>query len=133
MFNNIGGKIKVLAQVACWVGIICSVIFGFIYGHEADSFLIGLLIIVLGSLTAWTSSFALYGFGEMINQLECLNSNSKRIFDLLKERNTVVPADAVKNQTVEKTREPQKFEHKWVCYSCGKWIDKSPCPHCGNE
>ena len=30
MFTNIGGKIKALAKVVCWIGIILSVIFGII-------------------------------------------------------------------------------------------------------
>ena len=131
MFDNIGGKIKVLAQVTCWVGIACSVVFGFIFGDESDSFLIGLLIMVLGSLTAWTSSFTLYGFGEMINQLEYSNSNSRKLYDLLKDKDIKTPVNI--SQPTEKTKEPQKSEHKWLCNSCGKLRDQSPCPYCGNE
>ena len=30
MFDNIGGKIKAVAKVICWIGIITSIIIGFI-------------------------------------------------------------------------------------------------------
>ena len=71
MFNNIGGKIKVLAKVLCWVGIAFSVIMGIIIlaGGETVHVTIngeyssvsnvpaGILTIVLGSLFSWIGSF----------------------------------------------------------------------------
>lgn len=82
MFSNIGRKIKVLAQVVCWVGIIAAVISGIIImaggasismgGYEYSSsasgltVLAGFLVILLGSLFSWIGSFVLYGFGELI-------------------------------------------------------------------
>lgn len=73
MFNNIGSKIKGLAKVITWIGIIASVIAGIgqmvmasnIYGGGGLA-LSGILTIVLGSLAAWVSSFLVYGFGELV-------------------------------------------------------------------
>ena len=86
MFDNIGSKIKGLAKVITWLGIILSVIAGIVqisggssysrYGGSNPLFLTGILTIVLGSLAAWISSFLLYGFGELVE-------NSSRIADQL--------------------------------------------------
>ena len=72
MFSDIGGKIKVLAKVICWVGIICSVIIGAILIGSLLYSIAGIVIIVLGSLLSWVSSFVLYGFGQLIQNTDQL-------------------------------------------------------------
>lgn len=83
MFTNIGGKIKTLAKVICWVGIVASVISGIfsiiagIASAENSTFITlaaGILTMVMGSLGAWIGSFITYGFGEIVD-------NVKRISD----------------------------------------------------
>lgn len=66
MFNNIGGKIKGVASVICWVGIICSVIIGGSMLLNKYSALVGVVVIIVGALLSWVSSFLLYGIGELI-------------------------------------------------------------------
>ena len=68
MFDNIGSKIKTLAKVVCWIGIIGSIIAGIamIATMGSVGVLPGLLTIVLGALLSWVGSFVLYGFGEMV-------------------------------------------------------------------
>ena len=68
MFDNIGSKIKTLAKVVCWIGIIGSIIAGIamIATMGSVGVLSGLLTIVLGTLLSWVGSFVLYGFGEMV-------------------------------------------------------------------
>lgn len=68
MFENIGGKIKTLATVITIIGIVGSVIFGLII--LARDFLLGLLIIIVGSLASWIGSFFAYGFGQLIENTE---------------------------------------------------------------
>ena len=88
MFSNIGRKIRVLAKVFCWLGIIGSVIIGVLMisgssyftaisgnlGDDAAAFAAGslgafggIVFIIVGSLLSWISSFALYGFGELVD------------------------------------------------------------------
>ncbi len=72
MFKNIGKKIKTLAKVFCWLGIICFTIVGLIamssgYGEYGSSVIMGILIILVGFLVSWIGSFLLYGFGELID------------------------------------------------------------------
>ncbi len=71
MFNNIGGKIKTLASVITWIGIICSIVggatmMGFLFP------LPGLLIMIVGSLASWISSFLLYAFGQLVENTDKL-------------------------------------------------------------
>ena len=89
MFDNIGGKIKKLAKVLCWIGIIFSVILGVLmmvsggsysrYGYSSSGggVLAGLLTIVLGSLLSWIGSFFTYGFGQLIENTDDIRSKMK--------------------------------------------------------
>ena len=59
MFDNIGTKIKSLAKIVCWVGIIITVIAGIVMlasGNDISS-PIGLVLIVAGPIGSWISSF----------------------------------------------------------------------------
>ncbi len=66
MFNEIGKKIKNLAAVIAWLGIIASAIIGLVTMEASP--LAGILTGVLGALGAWIGSFLLYGFGELVDQ-----------------------------------------------------------------
>ncbi len=74
MFTKIGKKIKIVAQVEFYILTISSVVgalylifnFGQMLG-TGNAILIGLLIILVGVLLAWVSSFMLYGFGELVD------------------------------------------------------------------
>ena len=84
MYNNIGANIKILAQVIAWVGIIGSVITGFILiAQGADSYYggevlvgIGIGILLVGSLMSWISSWFMYGFGELIEKTTEIAKNT---------------------------------------------------------
>ncbi len=79
MFDNIGGKIKTLAQVVTWIGIIGSVIGGMsMMSINDDLIFLGLLIMIIGSLVSWVSSFVLYGFGQLIEYTDKLVELSKK-------------------------------------------------------
>ncbi len=77
MFDNIGQKIKTLAMVVCYIGIVASVLIGLTM-LVSDDPLNGLLIGGLGALGSWVGSFALYGFGQLIENTDKLVLLSKR-------------------------------------------------------
>lgn len=88
MFDNIGGKIKMLAKVICWLGIGFSIFFGLlvIIGcaiseggilNVAIGFFLGLLVIIIGALASWIGSFFLYGFGELIERTAEIAQNTR--------------------------------------------------------
>lgn len=67
MFDNIGSKIKALAKVVCWIGIIFSIIAGIMMATTGSAgVLAGVMTIVIGAVCSWVGSFVLYGFGEMV-------------------------------------------------------------------
>lgn len=70
MFTNIGDKIKSLAKVIAWIGIAGSVISGFVMINSGYgvSIIMGIGVILGGSLISWISSWFLYGFGELIEK-----------------------------------------------------------------
>ena len=91
MFDNIGGKIKILAQIFVWIGIIASVILGIILCNTDVEWL-GVICIFLGPILCWISSMTLYGFGELIeNSLEIKNSVSE-----IKKFASKIPYDGLK-------------------------------------
>lgn len=73
MFKNIGGKIKDLAQVICYLGIAISVIAGIVmigfgsssYNGDAMVYM-GFAVMIVGPLVSWIGSLFAYGFGELI-------------------------------------------------------------------
>ena len=77
MFDDIGGKIKTVAKVVCWVGIIMSVITGIVLISTANT--VGILTIIVGSLGSWIGSFTLYGFGELIEKTTEIAENTRPV------------------------------------------------------
>ena len=72
MFNNIGKKIKSLAVFVTWIGIIASIVSGMaIMTGGGEMIIIGIILIIVGGIASWVSSFLLYGFGELIEKI-CL-------------------------------------------------------------
>ena len=82
MFSNIGWKIKTVAVVFCWFGIIGSIFIGIMYGTSLEVLpasarvLVGILSIIFGSLLSWVSSFFIYGFGQLIENTDFLVDNT---------------------------------------------------------
>ena len=74
MYDNIGAKIKVLAQVIAWIGIAGSVITGFVIIIESAG--VGIGILIVGSLMSWISSWFMYGFGELIEKTTEIAKNT---------------------------------------------------------
>lgn len=117
MFDNIGSKIKTLAKVVCWIGIIASVIIGFILlVQDEDTVLAGLLTMILGSLGSWIGSFMTYGFGQLIENSDILVSQNK----------TIGHQSFHSNSTSN-----EQPAHTWRCSGCGNMISDTICPHCG--
>lgn len=74
MFNNIGGKIKGVAQFITLIGIIVSVIIFLIIVSSGNdqSFILGFVILIVGCIGSWLSSLLLYGFGQLVENSDIL-------------------------------------------------------------
>ena len=74
MFDNIGGKIKVLAQIICWAGILASFIGGIAICSVAGP--VGIVVMVGGSLISYISAMRTYGFGQLIENTDRSDDSS---------------------------------------------------------
>ena len=74
MFDNIGRKIKTLAQILAWIGIGASMVIGgmFMSKGVSSSAWIGFSIAAIGSIVSWISSLMIYGFGQLIENTDDL-------------------------------------------------------------
>lgn len=120
MFNNIGGKIKSFATILTVIGIALSVIIGFVimFGYPSiETFLIGLVVIAIGSLMSWLSSFLLYGFGQLIENSDIIAKNF---------RTTNNTSNNINNLSYKGNADRQ-----WRCSHCGNMISSDLCPYCG--
>ena len=101
MFRNIGKKIKTLAKVICWLGIIGGVLSGLAiiatgaagiglnvsngistnYVSAAGLIVLGVVMLVVIPLLSWLSSFMLYGFGEMVDSVSDLKQSNEEMLN----------------------------------------------------
>ena len=87
MFDNIGGKIKTLAEATCVLGILGSVIWAIATLMQSDYYhvtiLESILILGLGSLGSWVGSFITYGFGELIENTTRIHEDNLELQKIL--------------------------------------------------
>ena len=78
MYENIGKKIKGLAQILFIVGAIAAAIIGMVLMIISTSFiLLGVLTLFLGPILSWIGSWLLYGFGELIDKTCDIERNTR--------------------------------------------------------
>ena len=86
MYEDIGKKIKSLATIVCWLGIITSVIIAIFlfasiekvsYHLEGTYTILGLCFMFLGPIVSWISGSLIYGFGELIDKACDIERNTR--------------------------------------------------------
>lgn len=89
MFNNVGSKIKTLAKVFTWIGIISSCLGGlgiiimsllninYMGGAAALGIFLGLIIAAFGWLLSWLCNLKLYGFGQIVENSDIIARNTE--------------------------------------------------------
>ena len=140
MFNNIGGKIKTVAQVICWLGIIGSIIMGIAMISAFDE-ISGILIILLGPLFSWIGSFITYGFGQLIENSDILVEQGKKgeyttshIISSIKALSGEAKPTATASQKSVVTKPSTVIEDsEKVCPNCKQTLSANNafCTHCG--
>ena len=84
MFDNIGGKIKGLAKICCAIGMAMSVLTGgaaVIFTHNTA----GIIMVIVGCISSWIGSLAVYGLGELIETTEDNNRQLRKIEKSLRQ------------------------------------------------
>lgn len=128
MFDNIGSKIKTVAKVVCWIGIIASIISGIVLiAQDEDTAFLGFMVMVLGSLSSWVGSFLTYGFGQLIENSDILVKQGNK-----NHPNAPTYNQSTTNTNTTPTHQPPS-KHQWRCDNCGNMISDNICPICGKE
>ena len=142
MYDNIGSKIKIVAQILFVLGVIGSIIFGFVICFGSEDFkAIGFLYILLGGLSSWLSTLLMYGFGELIERVcsidkKTLIDTSPRI--VYKQENSATIKMPITDITNEKQNVDNNINmsstvaHSWRCPNCNKMTSEDVCPYCGH-
>lgn len=79
IFNNIGKKIKILAEMAFIIEALASIISGIvlicmgIMNEIASLGILGIVLFILGPVLSYIGVFVLYGFGELIDSVCSIN------------------------------------------------------------
>lgn len=122
MFENIGQKIKKMAKVFCWIGIIGSVVLAISYfvmsKNNGDFVLTGLIVLFVGCLVSWASNLALYGFGELIDRIISIDNKLGKKGSRIKD---IVLSDSSVSNKSEKQLEEESGK---PCQLCGIRTDK---------
>ena len=130
MFNyeNIGDKIKGLAQMTFVVEAIAAVITGIaLMASDEDLILYGLLVLIAGPIIAWVSSWLLYGYGQLIENSDIIAEEYNRKNE---KHEKVVEKNNEKKQAQRKKQIKAYMENP--NFDEDEYIDIA-CPNCKAE
>lgn len=155
MYDNIGSKIKTLAQVVFIIMAVISIISGIIIIFSDDgAFIIGILTAGIGVLLSWIGTFFLYGFGQLIENTDILVRESKKQSNDIQRISTdnnsnstnttggastftqtnFKPAQATPTtHTINFTQSPTTATNFKRCPRCGERVTSKSCDVCGTE
>ncbi len=103
-FDNIGSKIKALATFLFVLLSALSIGCG-IYLIIEDS-TVWLILVILGPVLSWVSSFLLYGFGELIEKNQDTEYNTRELLRIAKEA-----------KDEQKENKPDSSDSAYKCFS----------------
>ena len=129
MYDNIGGKIKGLAKVIFIIEAIGTIIAGIVLLITGDLALFGLLILICGPLVAWVSSWILYAFGELVEDVGTIR------YQVQHEKSTKQKSKGVPTSNPEIMPPNLSNRNKVFCEKCGADItfNKSACHVCKSK
>lgn len=139
MYENIGGKIKGLAQSIFIIETIGAIVTGIILLLLNRIFL-GLLVLFSGPIIAWVSSWLMYGFGQLIDnsdmlvtflgkqldQNESKNDSDKNFKDIANEKTS-------QSMKTFRTSQSNISTNIKRCPLCGEKVTSKTCNFCGSE
>ena len=117
-FDNIGGKIKNLAKWSCWIEILLiwisapiTMIVLLCDRYTAEFFWIPLVSALVGPIFIWIGSWAMYAFGEAVEDIHALRSkqnpqleNIDRNVQLMAAPLILEAEEQAKREAVERTK-----------------------------
>ena len=124
MYNDVGKKIKALMETLLMIGIVLSVVGGIVVMTISDDLIVvGLLIVIVGSLASWIACIFAYAFGELVDR----TCNIEKLLRLSQIEGGL---------PLEVNAAPQAKSEKFIfCKMCGTKFDLNQgnaCPNCGS-
>ena len=160
LYENIGGKIKNWAKWIFIVELIGAIISGFVLMcTDEDLRVYGLLALVCGPIVAWVSSWTLFAFGQLVEDVHAIRNkegtttevNAKRESEI-KAKYEAEPANSVKfhnvsikendiqsstnenhNESQANVTKPKANLRKATQCECGELYYGLYCPVCGKS
>lgn len=126
LYENIGGKLKSLTKCLFVIEFIGAIIIGPVCIFSGgDLVLYGLLILMIGPLAAWVSSWVLYAFGQLVEDVHAIRdqegttekAKAEHDAELTESRDVEVKHAAEKNDSPE-------FMKKQKMSAWDHWNDK---------
>ena len=140
LYENIGGKIKNWAKWIFIIEAIGAIITGLVLlCTDEDLILYGLLTAICGPIVAYVSSWILYAFGELVEDVHVIRYNKKTI-DNTKISPEIESTTSIKGHSptqkaklyMEMGVAPEKVGTGYICPVCKMTMDSmSPCERCG--
>lgn len=131
MFDNIGVKIKNVAKIACWIGIVVSIIIAIVlFACASDSLseelnvLLGFVVLLAGPFLSWLCTLVLYGFGELVDNSSILAAKAKS-----KRDKNIIIRQARENEQKQKFIQARIHDDRIPIDS----LVDIPCPNCNSE
>ena len=130
MYNNVGKKIMELAQIIGWLCFVAGIIAGIILlatGKQIGWAVLG------GGVVELVSSFFLYGFGQLVNDIHEMKGNEPASAPM-----PVPVSTPATKQRQEVVIEPKKKEESMATHNCPKCGAKNAvsrvfCKECGER
>ena len=150
LYTNIGKKIQTWAKWIFIVEAIGAIIAGFVLiAEDVHLILVALLTVILGPIAAWVSSWLMYGFGKLIEDVEAIRNKDpkpvviQQVAPSQSAANTstaTTPASAKTTPVHTETSQPaiapnQIFDSHWVCGKCKtkNLNTRNDCWSCGHK
>lgn len=79
LYSNVGGKLQLIAKICGVVGLVCAaigILVMLLTGFDDEALLAGIICVVAG-ISCIVSSWPLYAFGQLVNDVHDMRSNTK--------------------------------------------------------
>ena len=129
MYDNIAKKVKGLAKGIFIIEALGTIVTGIMLLITGELALFGLIILICGPLIAWVSSWVLYAFGELVEDVGIIRYQTQI------EKNTTSKSNGLIQSKITNNTPAVSNANKILCKTCGADIsaDISVCHVCGKE
>ena len=127
MYDNIGEKIKSLAKGTFITEAIIAIITAFsLFASNDDLIIYALFLLVLGPIGAWISSWILYAFGEIVEDIHAMRN---KYYPIAEEQANLETEEKAKHEAEEITYEKAQT---FTCPNCQRKVYYgNPMCECG--